>query len=155
MTTIMTKHIKQSNLIENVRDQAELEQSMVAWNYLEDKEILTFSTILQTHNLIMKNLMPQRLGGRGSLRIYNVRVGGRVCPHWVDVPDLLDDWIGWLEEYEKVGPKEAHVAYEHIHPFADGNGRTGRMFMWWHEIKLGREPTLIEYDKRWDYYNWF
>lgn len=153
---VTVEHIKQSNLIENVRDFAEIQQSVVAWRYLEHQEALTFSAIMQTHNLIMKNLMPLRLGGRGSLRVTNVQVGGRVCPHWSDVPDLLDTWIFKMDQWSfDSDPVKAHIEFEHIHPFRDGNGRTGRMLMWHHEIKLGRAPTLIEYDKREDYYSWF
>ena len=54
-------------------------------------------------------------------------------------------------------PKEMHIRFEKIHPFVDGNGRTGRILMWWHEIKNGQEPTLIrsnEADRHY-YYQWF
>jgi hypothetical protein len=27
--------------------------------------------------------------------------------------------------------------------------------MWWHEMMQGQEPTMIKYDNRWDYYEWF
>jgi Fic family protein len=156
MTTITTNHIIQSNLIEGVRDFKEIQQSIIAWQYLEHQESLQLSTILQTHNLIMQNLMPQRLGGRGSLRVTNVQVDGRVCPSWHDVPDLLDEWITKMQNWSlDFDPVKAHIDFEHIHPFRDGNGRTGRMLMWWHEIKAGLPPTLIEYDKREDYYKWF
>lgn len=155
MTTVSNWHIIQSNLIEGVTDPKEVAQSMIAWNYLATKEELTFSTIMQTHNLIMTNLMPARLGGRGSLRIYNVTVGGRLCPHWHNVPENLDVWIVQMKNWKHLDPKTMHILFEYIHPFADGNGRTGRLLMWWHEIKLGLDPTLIKYVEREDYYSWF
>jgi Fic family protein len=155
MITLTAEHIWQSNLIEGVTDEREFDQSWIAWKYLEHQELITFPVVLQTHNLIMKNLMPQRLGGRGSLRVHNVTVGERSCPHWSDVPDLLDGWIVKMERWRRLSPKQMHIEYEHIHPFRDGNGRTGRMFMWWHEIKQGEEPTFIAYDERWKYYEWF
>lgn len=37
----------------------------------------------------------------------------------------------------------------------DGNGRTGRMLMWWQEIQQGKEPTLITFNNRREYYDWF
>lgn len=146
-------HINQSNLIEGVTSPLEVEQSMMAWHLIRDHPgPLTAELILVLHNAIMLNQLPGRLGGRGSFRIRNVTVGGRTCPHWNEVPALVDEW---LAIYQDCSPRGAHVEFEHIHPFIDGNGRTGRMLMWWHEIKLGNQPTLITYDGRWKYYSWF
>ena len=61
------------------------------------------------------------------------------------------------QRWQELEPKDMHVRFEKIHPFVDGNGRTGRMLMWLHEYWLGREPTLIrsnEADRHY-YYQWF
>lgn len=145
----MREHIKQSNLIESVLDPQEVDQSVKAWNYLKDQPKLTEDVVLKTHYLIMERLWPSIAG---SFRTCNVEVGGRLCPSWHDVPHLMTEW---LYRYPSMSPREAHIAFEHIHPFRDGNGRTGRMLMWWQEKDLGLEPTLIEHSKRWDYYRWF
>ena len=68
---------------------------------------------------------------------------------------LMDNWFQDMIQYRKKDPKEMHIRFEKIHPFADGNGRTGRMLMWWHEIKLEREPTLILNAEKEKYYKWF
>jgi len=39
---------------------------------------------------------------------------------------------------------EAHLDFERIHPFADGNGRTGRMLMMWQSLRALRSPIIIE-----------
>ncbi len=52
--------------------------------------------------------------------------------------------------------KELHVMYERIHPFLDGNGRTGRIFMNWTRVKRCKLPVLvIKEEERQEYYKWF
>lgn len=149
---VMREHIFQSNLIEGVTDPKEVTQSLIAWNDLKDQPELTMDVVLQTHRLIMQN----HLSGTdlGALRTRWVVVGGRRCPDPAYVEELLIEWLGEMKELP-MDPRQMHIWYERIHPFIDGNGRTGRMYMWWHEIKVGIEPTLINFQDRWDYYNWF
>lgn len=46
---------------------------------------------------------------------------------------------------------EFHMLYEQIHPFADGNGRTGRLLMSFQCIQNNLVPPLIEYNAREEY----
>lgn len=146
------EYIRQSNYIEGVRNPEEVNQSLKAWNYLKDQRFLTLECILATHRLIMRNFPSI---GPGRLRKVNVTVGGRLCPPHSTIQYLTENWIDDMMGYRASDPKEMHVRFEHIHPFLDGNGRSGRMLMWWHETHLDRQPTYITYDGRWDYYNWF
>lgn len=150
--TLTRTHILHSNLIENVRDEKEIDQSMLAWNYLINEPRLTHKVVLETHRLVMMNLWPDIAG---YYRDCNVEVGGRLCPRYEDIFRLMTDWLSDMDKYQVWTPRATHVDFEHIHPFRDGNGRTGRLLMWWHEEKLGIEPTLISYDERWNYYEWF
>lgn len=65
-----------------------------------------------------------------------------------DVPDemreLLEDLAKLPEEPEKVLTAAAffHAKFENIHPFADGNGRTGRLAMNY-LLALNNHPPLI------------
>ena len=66
-----------------------------------------------------------------------------------------------LKELFKIIPKTAeeikkwHIMFEHIHPFEDGNGRTGRILMNIQRLKIGL-PILIIYEKhKFKYYDWF
>jgi len=152
----MREHITQSNLIESVTDPREIEQSLVAWQWLIKQSMpFTGEMILHLHGLIMKNLLPARTGGAGSYRVNNVTVGGRMCPHWREIQERMDDWLTHMLNWFTLDPIHEHVRFEHIHPFVDGNGRTGRMLMWKHQIEANYVPSLIMYEKRWDYYTWF
>lgn len=153
-------YIRESNLIEDVHDPQEIEQSVKAWEFLKDHQKLDLSVVLETHRLILKNLKPN-LAGR--LRTFNVMVGHYVAPYHAQVPDMLNYWLIDMEHalspefrnMREFSTVSMHIEFEKIHPFGDGNGRVGRMLMWWHETRLGLKPTLIEFDKRWNYYDWF
>ena len=57
-------------------------------------------------------------------------------PEAEDVPQLMNELVFWITEGEKEYPIPlvagiAHYQFETIHPFNDGNGRTGRMLTTW------------------------
>ena len=64
----------------------------------------------------------------GGFRTCGVRVGGRVCPRPDELHRLLDRL---LEHAESMTPMEFYKEFELIHPFVDGNGRTGKILLNW------------------------
>ena len=63
-------------------------------------------------------------------------------PEAVDVPGLMKELMAWIHKTSKDMPIPvvagvAHYQFETIHPFFDGNGRTGRMLTTWILYRTG------------------
>lgn len=157
--------LRESNAIEGVHDQDSLDQARHAWEFLIEQDKLTPGVILKTHKILMipSCLRPDE---RGYFRTVAVYVGGREGMRHDKIRAAIDHWVMNVMDIIKNGKNEAktflenvikvqHVEYEKIHPFVDGNGRTGRMFMNWTRQKLGLPILIIKADERWDYYKWF
>lgn len=64
----------------------------------------------------------------GGFRDCEVRVDSHRCPAASRVPYLLNEL---LEQQTKLTPLEFYKAFEEVHPFVDGNGRTGKILLNW------------------------
>ena len=74
------------------------------------------------------------------------------------MPQLIDEWAGWLlEEQHNLHPVELEALAHHrlvaIHPFVDGNGRTARLVMNLLLMQQGYPPTVILRANRKQYYS--
>lgn len=150
----MKNYIHESNLIENIDDREEDERSLNAWLWLVEQPELSHSVICRLQKRItlrQHNLMPNQRGYyRGTAgNNVNVTIGGKAGADFRMVPFLMDNW---LLDFMKMDPVAAHMRFEKIHPFVDGNGRTGRMIMWWQQLQLGSKPVLFRNSEKHDIY---
>lgn len=118
----MEKHIRESNLIEGIDDVIQDRQAMVAWRWLEGQRALNSTVVKRVHKILtftQKDLAPEH---KGIFRPIQVYVGTHVPPKPEDVKKEMSRWF---KGYEGWGPHKAHIRFETIHPFVDGNGRAG------------------------------
>jgi len=72
----------------------------------------------------------------------DVRVGTHFPPPGGQhIAYQLDGLLGKINE-DVLTPYQAHIHYETLHPFSDGNGRSGRALWAWHMTRIGREGWL-------------
>ena len=67
---------------------------------------------------------------RGGVGIAQGTKGVHLAPSAARVPGLMKDLLGWLKRTDThplIAGCVFHYAPEFIHPFADGNGRMGRL----------------------------
>lgn len=102
--------------------------------------------ILKLHAVIMKGVMDQ--GTEGKYRMIPVRVGRYLPPLPAQVSGLMAELLTWWNvEAKKWSPVVSssilHYRFEEIHPFADGNGRTGRALATWELYRRGFDTHHI------------
>lgn len=90
------------------------------------------SDLLAAHGLLLQALIDDaghfRQGGVG---IYRGEQLLHMAPPASRVPQLVDDlldWLGRCELHPLIASCVFHYEFEFIHPFADGNGRMGRLW---------------------------
>ena len=133
-----------------------------AFQYVEelakqDKPISEFD-IKSIHNLVLAD----RPEDRGTFRRVNVRIAGAstnpvqlylIAPK---IEELLNDYPNWTKSMHIVECVATfHLHFESIHPFIDGNGRTGRLLMNLQLIKAGLPAINIKFADRRKYYDAF
>ena len=141
--------------IREVQNAYEAYETMTKLNSYSEKDLL------KAHKIMMDGLVKEA----GKFRSKNVGLyaGDQLIHAGTPakyVPELIEQLFEWLKE-SKLHPliKSCifHYEFEYIHPFADGNGRTGRL---WHTLILAKWQefylwipieTIIQ-EKQQDYY---
>lgn len=82
------------------------------------------------HYTLMQNHPDPRIRP-GQYRNCAVRVGNWLPPRHEAVPGLMDEFIAWMKQEPDPLMRAiwGHRYFETIHPFADGNGRVGRLLI--------------------------
>lgn len=116
---------------------------------------LTVELIKEIHRRVEGGLIDTA----GRVRQQEVSITGaeRQPPNWAGVRELLDELCEVYEDAVEVHPVVraawAHATFTAIHPFMDGNGRTGRLVQDFSLLSAGLLPVGIPISRRGDYYD--
>lgn len=121
------------------------------------EELLAMSELREVHRRVVEptwqQFPPEGLdpgGGPGSFRRHDVAPfhRGMTPPAFPDVPALVRDWLAAVNEgpgerHPIVFLAELHASFERIHPFRDGNGRSGRLLLNLLLVRHGYPPAIV------------
>lgn len=159
-----TLTLEETNLLLNENKTPEGKDLREVYDHLNEKNTFDYilaakpeistKSIVDIHARLMKNI-----DARTGFRRHNVRVvGAEFTPTAAEY--VLTDMnllLKWCQQYEKmmnplILAAIFHEKFERIHPFYDGNGRTGRMLL--NLILLRKEypPLIIKNKDRKEYY---
>lgn len=122
----------------------EVKNADKAYELLPDLDPLSVNDLLKAHRYMMSTLMEEN----GRFRSGHVGISnGKEIIHFAPPPHLvpgqiqnLISWYGRSSIHPLIKSAVFHYEFEFIHPFADGNGRMGRM---WHTLLLGKWKDLF------------
>jgi len=110
------------------------------------KKSISHEDVFTLHRILAADVMDQ--GTAGRYRTIRVRVGRYIPPAPADVSGLMFELLTWWNKESAIlspvlSSAIVHYRFEAIHPFADGNGRTGRALALWELYRRGFDTHHI------------
>lgn len=143
------------------KDIQEVRNAILAYEKLPDWRSAELTDLLAAHRLLMTGLVD--VSGalrRGNVGVYRENQLIHMAPPANQVSRLVGELLEWLRHtdiHPLIASSIFHYEFEFIHPFADGNGRMGRLWQtlilseWRSELAWLPVETLI-HNQQQDYY---
>lgn len=135
-----------------------LAQVVLYINKKAKEQELTIEVILSLHKMLISNIRND-IAGRFRKDNEYVQVGGYIAPAPKEIIGRIEKMLVRYNtaSHENIIKRIArlHLAFEHIHPFVDGNGRIGRVINNYLLIREGFVPINIKFIDRKMYYEAF
>lgn len=136
----VTAVISGKRVIAPPKDIAEVKNAYEIYEHLDELDPYSVDSLLFAHSIMMRDLISET----GQFRSKSVGVvdsNGNIL-HFGTLPDyvpaLTEELLNWVKDNELpmlIKSCVFHYEFEVIHPFADGNGRIGRL---WHTLLLSQ-----------------
>lgn len=144
----------------SLREHFEATNHHDAIQYIEEivskQETLSEWQIKNIHSLVLKSIANE---DAGRYRRENVAIAGASTTptDFLHLGEEMQQLITWYEQAGQMHPieraAELHTRFVKIHPFVDGNGRTGRLLLNFELMKAGYPPAVIRKEDRLAYYD--
>ncbi|EIW8627982.1 TPA: Fic family protein [Klebsiella pneumoniae] len=153
----VTALLEGKRVLAPAKDIQEVRNAIRAYELMPGWHAANISDLLTAHKTLMTGLVdrPGALRG-GNVGIYRGTQVIHMAPPAAQVPRLIADLLSWLEHTELhplIASSVFHYEFEFIHPFADGNGRMGRLWQtlilsqWRQELAWLPVETLIHHQQ--------
>ncbi len=159
----VTAVLSGKRIIAPPKDITEVQNAYEIYECMDSLNPYSIDDLLNAHSVMVKGLV-REAGEFRSRPVGVVDSEGNVLhfgtlPQYV--PKLVQELMDWVEESEihmLIKSCVFHYEFELIHPFADGNGRIGRL---WHTLLLSKWNPIfawlpiesIIHDNQQEYYN--
>lgn len=145
------------------KDIAEVQNAYEIYENMDKLNSYSIDDLLKAHRVMVKGLVNE--AGEFRSRLVGIVDGDGNVLHFGTLPQYVPELVQELLEWTKTSDIHMlikscvfHYEFELIHPFADGNGRIGRL---WHTLLLSKWNPIfawlpiesIIYDNQAEYYN--
>jgi len=134
------------NVVAPIKQIQEVKNAIATYELYPQLNPFSVEDLLKAHGVMMQALVDDAGRFRSSgVGVFGERGLVHMAPPADRVPFLINDLFEWLrtaKDYLLVRSCVFHYEFEFIHPFTDGNGRTGRL---WQSLILGRLHPLFEH----------
>ena len=122
-----------------VRQIQEVKNAIAVYDLIAELNPFDLNDLLRAHSVLMSAL-DERPGSfrQGGVGVFTDNQCIHMAPPANRVPTLMNDLFAWLkgaDDHLLIRSCVFHYEFEFIHPFADGNGRMGRL---WQSLILGQ-----------------
>lgn len=156
------KELREYNEVKGYADAADWVYRQAIAPTAQADGVLTLTELRHVHTMAMTpvwdiaphpDATPRE--GPGSFRQHEIQPfpGGMTPVTWPQVPAEIQGWIDDVRDLAAIAAgsrsslperlADLHARFERIHPFLDGNGRTGRLVLNLILVRLGYPPAII------------
>lgn len=143
-----------------LKDHIEAKNQAYALDFLKEevklKKEIDKKLIKEFHQIIIGDI-DREIAGKFRTYPVTIKASETKTSSPLHIEEELDKLIKWYNSEKNLSTIEKvaifHSKFEKIHPFGDGNGRTGRLLMNFELMKEGYPITIIKNEDRLEYYN--